>query len=226
MKRSNMRSIVRRRLLDEGARQRFSDGDINTMLNVGAQQVQGAIDQINKNAFRKTELRNLVADEYRYAKPRGILRLKKFYLDYDGDGTYVAAKPTTEEMIEDPVKVTQLRDQGGSYFVFSGGEFLIFPTPAEDATDGIKIVTVPVLAMDDDDDDLEDMGLVESLHMAVVLWAVKLLLPEDSEDTKMVEAEIAKIMEVAVPVYAGAGITGALEYVSVVGIGGELGGVP
>ena len=219
-----MRRWARRRLLDTGAQQRFNDADIDSALNVGAQQVQAEIDRVNKNAFRRIVLRDLEADTYRYQNPRGLLRYVSVQCKYPTFTKYVKADPTTEDEIENPD--SELRrsypNAGGVFFAVSGGELILFPTPTAAVEDGLRLRYIPVLGMSQDDDDLDDLGLLQPFHIAVILWGVKLLLPEDGEDSKGVDAEIMKVMDRVPDYYGGTGQQGSQEFIRVQGIGKEL----
>lgn len=213
---------VRRRLLDTGAKQRFSDGDITSALNVGAQLVQVEIQKVAPDAFRRVYLRNSTANIYRYQVPRGLLRINKAFVRYTDGAAFLAMSLTTQGMIEDPASYLNDGSQTGVFYAVAGGELLVFPTPTTAVEDAIKLLYVPALSMSTKDDDLEDMGLAVTLHMAVVLWAVKLLKPEDAEDIKSVDAEIVKIMDQVPTLYGGSGMAGGPEMLMPEGMGLEL----
>lgn len=218
MRLDDMRDWVRRRVHDSGAQPRYSDRELNTALNVGAQQVQAEVRRVAPSAFTRTYYRNVETGKTRYQLPRGFLQLKRVWVKYDTD--YIPADPASAHQIEDQ---TDLANQGGVYFHVTGGEVEIFPEPTADVEDGFKMKYVPALAMADDDDDLEDMGLLAPLHIAVVLWGAKLILPEDAEDVGTIDAEIGKIMSQVPSLYAGVE-AGGIEMLYPQGIGKELAG--
>lgn len=220
MRTADMSAWVRRRLLDTGAVPRFTGDDILSAINVGAWQVQARIMEVNPNAFRRVTLRNLIANTYRYQNVRGTLQYRQVYVLYSGATDYVKASITTEVMIEDPA--SKLASEAGVHYAVGGGELLIYPTPTVSVSDGIKTVEVPAIEVDADDDDLENSGLLAPFHIAVVLWAVKLLKPEDAEDLKGIDLEIEKIMSKVPALYGGTGQAGGPEFLSAENMGMEL----
>jgi hypothetical protein len=185
-----MRAWARQRLFDDQSEQ-FSDPRIDSALNVGAQQVQRAVQLVDPDAFSRLYTRNLLTDTYRYQVPRGFLRHKNLILN----GVPAVAIPEQWITLQDVDQRVGFYLQGvDSGFAISGGEYRIYPTPTADLEDGFKLWYVPTLAMNEDSDDLGDYGLVEPLHMAVVLWAVKLLMPESGEKAGDLDGEIRLLM--------------------------------
>ena len=229
---TTMHEWVRHRLHDRGAKKRHSDGMITSALNLGAQQVQGAVDKVDPSAFYRTYQRNLQAGDHRYQMPRGLLKAKDLYLKYGDTVTsqFLLADRNFQRDIENPM--SDLNQQGSGdgtpQFTITGGEVVIWPTPDVDVSDGFKLLYVPSLGFgsleDEADTDLADYGLVEPLHPAVWLWAVVTLLPNegDSEGQKQVEWEYNKVMGKVETYYAGNGLAGGVEEFRVEGIGLEL----
>jgi hypothetical protein len=215
MRLADMRSWVRRRLHDDGEQKRFTNGEIDTALNVGAQQVQAAIEAVNPDAFEREYRTNVLASEPAYQLPRGFLRSKSLLLDLTGDGATEAwHRPIS--WFRTPKGTNYMDQQGGYHYGYAGGVLRVFPVPDSDVEDGIQLWYVPSLEMSEDDDDLEALGLVAPLHVAVVLWGVKLLLPEDGESQGDIDAEIGKIMARVPDIYGGS--FQAPEYLEVEGI--------
>lgn len=212
----DMKAWVRRRLKDEAKEQFTDDSPIDIALNVGAQQVQREVTRAAPDAFRRIYIRNLEANKYRYQWPRGFLRSKRLAIKYDG-ANFTQMDPGVEDWIEDGTYAQQ--GVGGIYAV-SGGEIVIYPTPTLSVVEGFKLAYVPTLSMADDDDDLDDLGLVQPLHIAVVLWGVKLLLPEGAEDAREVNAEIKSVLS-DIPSYYAGNSTGT-EFFGAAGLGKEL----
>lgn len=201
MKLYQMRNWTRRRLHDEGEDKRFANDDIDSALNVGAQQVQAYIEDIDPDAFDREYRTNLVQDETAYQLPRGFLRPKTLLVDWKGTDNFQEITPTSVSRLRSPKWAALFSDT--YYYAISGGVFRLKNTPAEDVEDGIQFWYVPSLEMADDDDDLEASGLFAPFHMAVILWAVKLLSPEEGEEIATLDAEIGKIMARAKSVYGG-----------------------
>lgn len=183
MKLSIMRTWARHRLFDEEKVVFKDDSFVDSALNVGAWQVQKRVLRVAPDVFRKHYWRNLEAGKYRYQAPRGIIRVKQLFVNG------VEASPGSENAIETGYYGDDL------YYVHTGGEVVISRNPETTVEDGFHLLYVPSLAMAEDDDDLQDDGLVEPLHMAVVLWAVKLLQPEGGEDNKAIDAEIMSLLD-------------------------------
>ena len=222
MRLQDMRIWVRRRLHDEGEDQRYSNGELDAALVVGAQQVQAFIEEINPEAFEREYRANIQAGKSRYQLPRGYLRTKSLLLDLDGDGNFeTEVEKTRMWRIRQPSGRIALASEGGVYYAVSGGVMSLSYTPQADVEDGLQLWYVPSLGMADDDDDLEALGLYAPFHIAVILWGAKLIMPEENEDQRSIDAEIAKIMDRAGPLYAGA--DAADEQLEVEGIGLELG---
>lgn len=202
MRHADMISWVRRRVHDSGTQQRFTDAEITSALNVGAQQVQASIQKVAPDAFEREYRTNILQAEPAYQQPRGYLRPKTMLLDLTGGGAYEAVYAPIS-WFRTPRGTQQMADRGGYFFGVSGGVIRLFPIPDRDVEDGLQLWYVPSLEMSDPDDDLEAMGLLAPFHIAVVLWAVKLLLPEDGEGQGEVDAEIGKIMAQVPDLYGG-----------------------
>jgi hypothetical protein len=193
-----MRFWVRRRMHDESKQIIQDEGFLTSALNVAAGLVQAEVQKVAPDAFRRHYFRNLESLKYRYQLPRGFLRMKQVFINS------VAADPGTERSIE-------LGNYGDDpRYNVTGGEVVISPMPETAVEDGLHLLYVPALEMAEDDDDLQDMGLVVTLHMAVVLWAVKLLLPEGGEDNREIDAELNMLMA-RIPELYGAGVVEPLE---------------
>jgi hypothetical protein len=225
-----MHEWVRHRLHDESAAPRQSDGFISSALNLGAQQVQAAVQKVDPDAFSRTYLRNLQADDNRYQMPRGLLRVKDLYLKYSSTAGWLQADRTMAREIDNPLSDLNQNGSGDGtpQFAMTGGEVVIWTTPDVDVENGFKLLYVPSLGFgslaDEPDVDLSDYGLVEPLHFAIVLWAVHALLPGDgdSEAQKLVEYEYNKYVAKIPDLYGGSGIAGGTEDFRVEGIGLEL----
>lgn len=207
MRLEDMTAWVRRRLKDEEKVVFPEDGPIVSALNVGAWQVQKRVMLTAPDVFRRHYWRNLEIGKYRYQLPRGFIRPKQVFV------AGVQALPGLECAIETgDVYGDELR------YVITGGELVISYKPTTALEDGLHVLYVNALSLADPDDDLQDQGLVEPMHMAVVLWAVKLLLPEQAEDAKEVDAEIGSLLADIPTLYGNSGDTDFL----VSGIGKEL----
>jgi len=177
---------ARHRLLDTEKVVFPDNGRIISALNVGAWQVQKAVMKVAPDKFRRHTFRNLEVGKYRYQLPRGHVRMKQVFVNYGGGE--IEATPGMEMLIERGTYGNDL------HYVTTGGECVLSMKPDKSVEDGLHFLEVPVISMADDDDDLEDQGLSSALHMAVVLWAVKLLKPEGGEENKDLDAEILSVL--------------------------------
>ena len=182
---------VKDRLLDDNE-QEFSSTRRRRALNVAAMLVQRKVQTIDPDAFRRIYTRNLLVDESRYQLPRGFLRMKLVQID-GAKGVAVPEEWIAEADINPQYQ--QFLSGVDAAYALAGGEIEIYPTPTADVEDGLSFRYVPALQMSDDDDDLGDFGLVEPLHMAVVLWAVRLLKPETGEGVQELDAEIKTLLD-------------------------------
>jgi hypothetical protein len=203
MRYADMEAWVRRRLVDSGTQPRFDSADIRTALNVGAQQVQAVVEEVAPDAFEREYRTNVLTNEPAYQLPRGFLRPKTVLLDMTGEGVLEAThKPIS--WFRTPKGTNYMDQYGGYHYGISGGVLRVFPVPDRDVEDGLQLWYAPSLEMAEDDDDLEAQGLVAPLHIAVVLWGVKLLMPEDGEPQDAIDAEIGKIQARIPSLYGGA----------------------
>lgn len=203
MRYADMEAWVRRRLGDQGAQPRFARSEIRTALNVGAQQVQAVIEEVAPDAFEREYRTNVLSAEPAYQIPRGFLRPKTVLLDMTGSGV-VEAEHKPISWFRTPKGTNYMDQRGGYHYGISGGVLRVFPIPDRDVEDGLRLWYAPALEMAEDDDDLETFGLLAPLHIAVVLWGVKLLIPEDGEQQGEIEAEIGKIQARIPGLYGGA----------------------
>jgi hypothetical protein len=193
-----MQTWVRRRMFDEEKKIISDDGFITSALVVAAGLVQAEVKRVAPDVFRRHYFRNLEQDKYRYQLPRGFIRMKQVFING------VPADPGTERSIE-------LGRYVDARYVVTGGEIVITPKPTTPVEDGLHLLYVPALELSEPDDDMQDQGLVEPLHMAVILRAVKLLQPEGGESNKEIDAEIS-MLEARIPeLYSGYAVNEPLE---------------
>lgn len=189
MKLSDMDEWVTGRLLDDQSED-FTAARRLSALNVAAQLVQKEVQKVDPDAFRRIYTANLEINERRYQYPRGFLKLKLLVLN----GVKAEAVPEEWIFMQGSREWANLLRSVEAGYALAGGELVIYPTPTANVEDGIELLYVPALALAEPDDDLSEFGLVEPLHMAVVLWAVKLLKPETGERDKDIDAEIREIL--------------------------------
>lgn len=189
MRFADMDEWVTRRMLDVDD-QDTTPASRKSALNVAAQLVQKRVQQVDPDAFRRIYTRNLQVNENRYQLPRGVLRAKRVAIG----GTRAIAVPEDWILFPDREEQGFMAQLGAPGYAIAGNELIVSPTPTADVEDGLVLKYVPALAMDAADDDLQDVGLVEPLHIGVVLWAVKLLKPETGERDPALDDEINSVL--------------------------------
>ena len=196
----DMRPWVFRRIMDP-QRQRFSQAEVDSAINEASMLVQKEVMKASPDVFRRIYTRDLVANVYRYHVPVGLLRTKLLMLKYASASDYTKAEVSSEESIEN--KEWDNWGEETPKFCIVGGEIVIWPTPNVSVADGLKLHYAPCLVFSDDDYDPETDGLVQPLHLGIVLYAAKLLMPEDGEDVKTINAELGEIFSNIGSYYSG-----------------------
>lgn len=215
MQLGEMRTWVFRRLMDP-QRQRFSAAEVDSAITQAALQVQKEVMRSSPDVFRRIYERSLEANKYRYRVPVGLLRTKMLLLDYAGSGTFTRAELSPEDMIE----TGEWADNGETNpkFCITGGEIVIWPTPTKSVANGLKLYYAPSIGFSDDTDDPETFGLVQPLHIGIVLYAAKMLLPEDGEDVKQIDAELSQIFANIGDYYSGGAPASGPGFIRVAGV--------
>lgn len=211
----DMRPWVFRRIMDP-QQQRFSQAEVDSAINQASLLVQKEVMRVSPDAFRRIYTRNLVSGVYRYPVPVGLLRTKMLMLDYSGSGTFSRAGTSPEDMIETG-EWAEINEPDPKFCVV-GGEVVIWPTPSRAVTGGMKLYYAPCLAFSDDDYDPEVDGLVQPLHIGIVLYAAKMLMPEDGEDTKTITEELREILSNVGDYYSGGAPANGPGFIRVEGL--------
>jgi hypothetical protein len=199
-----MRSMLRRRLQDEGA-VNFTNADLNTYLNLGLQFMQTAVMAVKPEAFIEISTANLITTgdwPELYPKPVGLLQIKKVEVDYNGDGTYSKLKKARNDQMDEfvlgNVETTMSR------WSEKGRWIRIYEPPQTAVADGLRLTFVPSLTMGADTD-VPDLPLV--LHKGVVYEAQLEALGDTDEDMDaqtldVLSKKLAVILD-RIPLYYG-----------------------
>jgi len=183
--RSNMRTLLRRRLL-EPVEDQWSDSTLNDLLNLALALVRKQVRKVDYEFDVRWEYRDTVAGTSWYEKPSGTrgsieIGVKKAASDTDWAALrrapyHIARTYTSEaEMV----------------YCHRGVYIGLFPAPSVSVADGIQFLHAPSesLAADTDVPRLE-----ESLQYAVVCWAALLAKGESPEDDSKDAKELARLL--------------------------------
>ena len=185
MNRSNMRTLLRRRLL-EPQEDQWSDSTLNDLLNLALALVRKQVRKVDYEFDVRWEYRDTVVGTSWYEKPSGTrgsieIGVKKATSDTDWAALrrapyHIARTYTSEaEMV----------------YCHRGVYIGLFPAPSVSVSDGIQFLHAPseTLAADTDVPRLE-----ESLQYAVVCWAALLAKGESPEDDSKDAKELARLL--------------------------------
>jgi len=183
--RSNMRTLLRRRLL-EPQEDQWSDSTLNDLLNLALALVRKQVRKVDYEFDVRWEYRDTVVGTSWYEKPSGTrgsieIGVKKATSDTDWAALrrapyHIARTYTSEaEMV----------------YCHRGVYIGLFPAPSVSVSDGIQFLHAPseTLAADTDVPRLE-----ESLQYAVVCWAALLAKGESPEDDSKDAKELARLL--------------------------------
>jgi hypothetical protein len=171
--------MLRRRLQEATAKQ-WTDAALNEYLNLGLQFLQTAIMQVKPEEFIYISSANLVEDDNLIPKPPGLMQIKRVYLMYSGETTYIKAEKWRSDKIEEMVLDTSLTSDSDRYYAEEGRWVKIWPTPSAASSAGMKLWWVPTLTMGSDSD-VPDVHL--NLHEGVVYRAQETALGDTDEIT-------------------------------------------
>jgi len=183
--RSNMRTLLRRRLL-EPVEDQWSDSTLNDLLNLALALVRKQVRKVDYEFDVRWEYRDTVAGTSWYEKPSGTrgsieIGVKKAASDTDWAAltrkAYHLARTYTSE--------------AEMVYCHRGVYIGLFPAPSVSVADGIQFLHAPSesLAADTDVPRLE-----ESLQYAVVCWAALLAKGESPEDDSKDAKELARLL--------------------------------
>ena len=188
MIRSQMRTRLRRRLLEDVA-DRFNDvDDLNPFLDLGVQEVQKRLLAIEPEATKTRDGGDLVAGQDFYALPPDLWRLMKLETSADGV-TYSKVTRITDRQA----------DAGDVGFVLWSRSYVrLNPAPTANVVNGLRITHISGMRMPTD---ATVCPLPDDLHMLAVKCAHKLALADLGEPTDRLDAEIAADFN-SIPLYS------------------------
>jgi hypothetical protein len=163
----------------------------NDLLNRGLEFIETAILQHNPEAFLEVSTANMIYanDGYDdlYAKPIGLMSIKKVELKYAGETTYSEAKKLrNDQLIEFTEDAVSGVDEGFHWAPF-GRWIRIFPVPTATSTAGIRLTFVPTLAMTVD----ADVPDIPSLMHIGIVYAARMMALSETDEDKAPEAMAA-----------------------------------
>lgn len=178
---------VRRTFGDEAAVQ-VTDEDVIRWIN----DAQVEIVKHNESALQITDTINLVADTSQYTAPTDLLLVRSLRFKYDSMESYSALRYRSIQQLDEEMDGwdgSAFSSASPQFFTISDGNIVLFPTPDESATDGLKIL---YNQKPTDVTDLTDpLALPLIYHNTIVkycLWQAS-LLDEDHETGVMYRSE-------------------------------------
>jgi hypothetical protein len=177
---------VRRRFGDEAAVQVTND-DVIRWINDG----QIAIVKRNDSALQKTTTLNLIAGQSVYALPADLLILRSLRYKYTSHASYSRLAYKSIQQFDEQVDGwdgSLYNDAAPRFFTKDENNVILFPTPDESATGGLKVLynQVPV-SVTSTSDDLSLPLIYHSTIDTYCMWQAS-LLDEDHEPALMYQS--------------------------------------
>lgn len=200
MNRSTMRTLLQRRISEPVGGDQWSDSDLNSILNEGCHLVQKEIMKLDPHAFIEIDTAPTVNGQNLYAKPTGLWYEHEVGIKGTGGSTWEPYNriewsdtrlfPIPVIRRDDPYDQNDYERVSRGY-VNVGRYFWINPAPTDAVADGLRVVYVPTVEMGEDTD---VPAIHQALHMAVVVWAQRLILGETHEDIDKVKDELRDLL--------------------------------
>jgi hypothetical protein len=194
MKRLELRNMLRGWLQDKipaggsDADRQWSNGDLNSFLNLGLRDAQGIILAVDPESFKCTYTADITpAATGRDALvewPAGTRAVVEVAVSSDG----VNYTPINRVTLKN-ARVGSL-ESGGGFIHYSKTHFMLAPAPSSAVTNGLRVIVAPTLTMAEDTDNCPTRIEHETL---VLKCAQKLALMDVGEPTDKIEAEIASL---------------------------------
>lgn len=183
MNRGNMRTLLRRRLL-EPVEDQWSDSTLNDLLNIALALVRKQIRKVDPEFDVRWEYRDTVAGNPWYEKPAGTRGSIEI-------GLKAAASDTDWTPLRRAAYYIARGETNDTVYCHRGAYIGIFPAPSVAVVEGIQFLHAPseTLALDTDIPRLE-----ESMQYATVCWAALLAKGESPEDDSKDAKELQRIL--------------------------------
>jgi len=195
--RSGLRSRVRR-LLKEDTADNWTDVELDNLLNLGLQDMQEFVMDIDNEAFMRWDTTNLVVDQRYYPKPTAIF--SEVELGYSADPTVNAYLPLHRKDFHEIRQYESQVSRGTDITIAGQGSIITNDystvgrywylgwSPDTAVTDGLQAIYIPALTMAADAD-VPDLHI--NLHDGIALSAAIKALDEVSEVTENLEKRLA-----------------------------------
>jgi hypothetical protein len=185
MNRTAIRTLVRRRLLEETADD-WTDDNLNDLINMAYALVAKEVRKVDSEAIIHWEYRDTVVGTNWYEKPEGT-RGPTFV------GLMGTAGATTyTELTRKAYHVARLNTNAEDTVYCHRGRYIgIFPAPTAAITDGIEFMHAPTPELSEDTDVPE---IEETLQYGMVCWATMLAKGDGPEDDTKEANELRRIL--------------------------------
>lgn len=185
MNRSAIRTLARRRLLEETADD-WTDDNLNDLINVSYALVAKTVRKVDPEAIIHWEHRDTVASTSWYEKPEGTRG--PTFVGLKG----TSAATTYSELRRVAYHIARSNANAEETVYCHRGRYIgIFPAPTESVTDGIEFMHAPTPTLSADSDVPE---LEATLHYAMVCWTVMLAKGDGLEDDTKEANELRRIL--------------------------------
>lgn len=181
MIRLEMRDLLRRFLQDTSA-DIWDDSELNSLLNLGTEEIQGFIEASEADSFIYIDRADLKAGLDLYPKPIGMTsEISLAFKDSAAATEYKQLELVTVSMIRNKTAPAMSYAHYGRHFQLSW-------KPSATIADGLQIEYHPTIAMADDG---ESPDVHPRLHYAIVLSAAIKALRETPDEAKSFKEDLA-----------------------------------
>lgn len=182
---SDARDLLRRRLRDT-EEEIWTDGQLNSIINLAILRVQLRVMRVNPEAELTVWRANLVSGQQYYNKPAGATNFIEVAMK-DSDAATGYRPLTRSDYFRNRDRTEPSGDILGTYYSLFANKVFVAPAPTSDVTDGLQFIGVPALSAGDDADVLP---LHLALHFAVVLYAEIIAKGETDEAKAEIREEL------------------------------------
>lgn len=198
MNRGSARALLKRRLQVGAAGSTWETTDLDELLRLATQWMQGKVLAIHPDAFKYVDRADIVGTtdplDALYELPVGCITVHDLRILSD-------TTPGLYESLKEPITRAEAlaRDDSSElkWFPWDSRHFGLSPTPAANKANGIELEWGPTLTMATDADAIPVHDL---LHMGVVIMAEKLAAGESGEDGGKIDPDLAPYVN-AIPQY-------------------------
>lgn len=171
MTRAQIRTLLRRHIQDVPAVS-WTDVELDAIINLAYSLVQKEIRKIDPEAHLFWDYMNTVAGTSWYPLPATF---SVSQVGIKGASTDLVHTRLDPKRYQDIVVLTAASHQ---YYALRGQWIGIFPAPTVSVTNGLELVSNPIMALADD---AEVPRIKDPLHLAIVYWARLIALGDTDE---------------------------------------------